>query len=120
MGFACQASVRSSRSPSGYGFRLPGERSFLTLAFGIWVSPARRAFVPHARLRDMGFACQASVRSSRSPSATLRGGLDRDHAAAAALAELHDPRRLGEERVVAADPDAFAGLEAGAALAHDD
>src|ERR1700761_9347352 len=32
--------------------------------------------------------------------------LDRDHAAAPAVLELHDPRRLGEDRVVLADADA--------------
>src|ERR1019366_3393338 len=44
----------------------------------------------------------------------------RDHAPAAAAAELHGARSLGVDRVVAADADALAGLEAGAALADDD
>src|SRR3954449_9227826 len=48
------------------------------------------------------------------------GRLDRDHATPAALAELHDPRALGEDRVVLADPDPGAGMELRAALAHDD
>src|SRR3954469_7985977 len=48
------------------------------------------------------------------------GRLDRDHATPATLAELHDPRALGEDRVVLADADADAGVELGAALAHDD
>src|SRR3954453_19814831 len=45
---------------------------------------------------------------------------DGDHAAAAALTEVHDARGAGVDRVVLADADAVAGLEAGAALAHDD
>src|SRR5579875_661612 len=48
------------------------------------------------------------------------GGRDRDDAPAATGAELHGPRGPGEDRVVLADPDSVAGLEARAALAHDD
>src|SRR5215208_6848867 len=51
----------------------------------------------------------------------LRGrGRHGDDPTPAALAELHDPRRLREDRVVPADPDAVAGLEDGPALADDD
>src|SRR5579875_3789702 len=46
--------------------------------------------------------------------------LDRDDAALAAAVELHDARRLGEDRVVLADADTVTRMEAGAALAHDD
>jgi hypothetical protein len=42
----------------------------------------------------------------------------RDHAAQ--RGELHRARRAGVQRVVAAHTDALAGLEATAALAHDD
>ena len=48
------------------------------------------------------------------------GDDDVDDLAVAALAELDDAVRLGEERVVAADPDVEAGVPFGAALAHDD
>src|SRR3954453_9404844 len=41
-------------------------------------------------------------------------------AATAAARELDDARAARVERVVLADPDTLAGLEAGAALAHDD
>src|SRR5262245_6313059 len=52
----------------------------------------------------------------------LLGGVrqDRDHAAAPALGELDRARAARVERVVLADPDTVAGLEAGAPLAHDD
>src|SRR5262249_57801882 len=49
-----------------------------------------------------------------------RGRNDGDPRAAAAFLKLHDPRGGGVDRVAPADPDAVAGLEAGAALAHDD
>src|SRR5688572_26561133 len=52
--------------------------------------------------------------------ALLRLRLDRDHAAAAARGELDHAGTDGEDRVVAAQAHALAGLEAGAALAHDD
>src|SRR3954471_8253896 len=45
---------------------------------------------------------------------------DRHDATAPPGRELHGPRRAGVERVVLADPDALAGMEAGAALADDD
>src|SRR3954454_47030 len=48
------------------------------------------------------------------------GGLDRDHATPATLAELHDPGPLGEDRVVLADAHALARVELRAALADDD
>src|SRR3954447_5953843 len=47
-------------------------------------------------------------------------GEDRHHAAAPALGELHRAGGAGEQRVVAADADALAGLEAGATLGEDD
>src|SRR5690242_17500936 len=47
-------------------------------------------------------------------------GEDRDDSPAAALGELHRAGRAREERVVLADADTVAGLEAGAPLAHDD
>ena len=50
----------------------------------------------------------------------LLGFYDRDGAAAMALGELHRPRALGEDGVVAAEAGAVARLEAGAALANDD
>src|SRR6476646_8679553 len=49
------------------------------------------------------------------------GGRQNVHVfAALALGELHRAVGLGEERVVAAPPDVLAGMELGAALAHDD
>src|SRR3954468_7772664 len=45
---------------------------------------------------------------------------DRHDAPAPAGRELHGPRRAGVERVVLADPDALAGMEARTALADDD
>src|SRR4051795_9388716 len=45
---------------------------------------------------------------------------DRDHASAPARLELHGAGARGEDRVVLADAHALAGLEASAALAHDD
>src|SRR3954468_13964017 len=45
---------------------------------------------------------------------------DRHDAPAPAGREPHGPRRAGVERVVPADPDALAGMEARAALADDD
>src|SRR4051794_39472563 len=50
----------------------------------------------------------------------LAGGHDRDHAATPAVLELHGAGPRGEDRVVLADADALARLEAGPALAHDD
>src|SRR3954462_14372983 len=50
----------------------------------------------------------------------LAGGHDGDHAPAPALLELDGAGPRGEDRVVLADADALARLEAGAALAHDD
>src|SRR5205085_9423918 len=51
--------------------------------------------------------CPAARTGSRTEALLGGGGsLDRDHTAPAALAELHDPRPLGEDRVVLADPDA--------------
>ena len=50
----------------------------------------------------------------------LLGRQDADDAAAATFREVHGPRRAGVDRVVAADADAVAGLELGAALANDD
>src|SRR5450755_2224425 len=50
----------------------------------------------------------------------LAGGKDGDDAATAAARELDGAGRLGEDRVVAADPGSVAGLEHGSALAHDD
>src|SRR3954451_6271050 len=47
-------------------------------------------------------------------------GLDVDELAALALAELHLAGGEGEEGVVAAASDVLTGVEAGAALAHDD
>src|SRR5215207_1744475 len=47
-------------------------------------------------------------------------GQDVDELAAPALAELHRAGRQGEQRVVAADADVLAGVEARAALADDD
>ena len=47
-------------------------------------------------------------------------GHDGDDAAAAAFAEVDRARGAGVDRVVLADADAVARLEAGAALAHDD
>src|SRR4051812_45992310 len=47
-------------------------------------------------------------------------GKDGDDAAAPAGLEVHRARAGGEDRVVLADAGALAGLEAGAALAHDD
>ena len=43
-----------------------------------------------------------------------------DELAAASLAELHRALDQGEQRVVAARADVLAGVDAGAALAHDD
>src|SRR3954464_455511 len=45
---------------------------------------------------------------------------DGDDAAAAAFAEVDRARGAGVDRVVLADPDAVARLEAGPALTHDD
>src|SRR5205823_12994035 len=45
---------------------------------------------------------------------------DRDHPAGAAALELDRARGAGVDRVVLADADPVARLEAGAALAHDD
>src|SRR5262245_5558254 len=64
-------------------------------------------------------------RVSQMPEATcgpsgLLGRLDRDDPAAAAVRELHGAGAGGEDRVVAAEAHALAGLEAGSALAHDD
>src|SRR4051812_12214229 len=50
----------------------------------------------------------------------LAGRHDVHDAAAAAARELDDARAARVERVILADPDALTGLEAGAALAHDD
>src|SRR3954465_15160594 len=53
----------------------------------------------------------------------MRGLFDRqdgDHATAAAGLEVDRAGTRGEDRVVLADADALAGLEASAALAHDD
>src|SRR5919202_1595864 len=50
----------------------------------------------------------------------LGRGLHRHDAAAAAGRELHGAGRARVERVVAAHAHALAGLEAAAALAHDD
>jgi large conductance mechanosensitive channel len=62
--------------------------------------------------------------AARPPSAWRRSGLglwqDRHHAPAAPAGEVHGTRRAREQRVVLADADAVAGLEARAALAHDD
>jgi hypothetical protein len=52
--------------------------------------------------------------------ACASGGDDVDDAAAASLGELEEALGLGEQRVVLAHADALAGLEARAALAHDD
>src|SRR4051795_745055 len=48
------------------------------------------------------------------------GGEDGYDPAATAGLEIHASRAGGEDRVVLADPGPLAGLEAGAALAHDD
>src|SRR3954464_5570345 len=50
----------------------------------------------------------------------LAGGHDGDHAPAPAVLELNGAGPRGEDRVVLADADALARLEAGPALAHDD
>src|SRR3954447_11281259 len=50
----------------------------------------------------------------------LVGGEDGYDPAATARLEVHASRAGGEDRVVLADPGPLAGLEAGAALAHDD
>src|SRR5437764_12530305 len=49
-----------------------------------------------------------------------RGGQDADVAGVAAALELDDAVDLGKQRVVRAQPDVGAGLEAGAALADQD
>src|SRR3954452_2706653 len=53
-------------------------------------------------------------------SGALRLASDRHDAPAPPGRELHDPRGARVQRVVLADPDAVAGMEARAALAHDD
>src|SRR5437762_13373145 len=45
---------------------------------------------------------------------------DADPPAAVAGREVHDPRALGEDRVVLAETNTLSGLEPRAALAHDD
>src|SRR5205807_5501789 len=68
-------------------------------------------------------AARARTAQGRAAERRLRLGVarhDRDHAAAPATRELHGAGGLCVDRVVLAEADAVAGLEPGAALAHDD
>src|SRR5271166_5915061 len=100
---------------------------------GLDVDP--RAIVQHADHRDSRTDAirRARARRDRRPaaarlaaalcaarSALLGVGQHADHATAPAAGELHGACGARVERVVFADADAGARLEAGAALAHDD
>src|SRR3712207_2854751 len=88
-----------------------------------------RTVPPGPASSNSPFATPAPVCTDSAAATTSRGagtrltvcvGRDGDHAAAAAGGELHAARAGGEDRVVLSDPHAVAGLEARAALAHDD
>ena len=93
---------------------MTGHKSVVN-ALGVYGSRAESNF-DHPKVETMGEA----IRRHSDKALGIVTNTEVQDATPAALAELHDARRLREDRVVLADPDAVAGLEAGAALAHDD
>src|SRR4051812_4437354 len=90
---------------------LSSSKSVLAIAAPVWVDAMPTTTNAGAGTRR---------RVLRGPEALLAGGHDRDHAPAPALLEVHGAGSRGVDRVVLADPDALARLEAGSTLADDD
>src|SRR4051812_37726081 len=90
---------------------LSSSKSVLAIAAPVWVDAMPTT-------TNAGAGTRGRVLSGAE--ALLAGGHDGDHAAAPAMLELDGAGPCGEDRVVLADADALARLEAGAALAHDD